>query len=57
MDAMAKEPAAIVNLLLEFAVGRIGVAVYREEQRMSTPLANIFIVGCSACYCDIMMPA
>ena len=56
VDAMAKEPAAVINLLLEFAIGRIRVAGCREEQRMTAPLANVFIVGRSAVHCDIMMP-
>lgn len=57
VDAMSKEPAEVVNLFLEVAIGRIRVVRYREEQRVSAPLADVFIVGRPAVHGDVVMPA
>ena len=56
VDAMSKEPATVVNLLLEFAIAEIRIAGDREKQRMPAPFANIFIVVCSMGNRYIMMP-
>ena len=57
VDAMSKESTAVVNFLLEFVIAGIRIAGDREKQRMSAPLANVFIVRCSVVNRDIMMPA
>jgi hypothetical protein len=54
---MSKEPAPVVNFLLEFAIAGIRIAGDREKQRMSAAFTNVFIVGGPAGHLDIMVPA
>ena len=54
---MSKEPASVINLLLELAIAGIRIEGDREEQWVSAPFANVFIVVCSVGHRDIMMPA
>lgn len=57
MNAVAKEPAEVVDSLPEFVMTGIGVAGQLEKQRVSASLADVFIVSCAAGNDDVLMPA
>ena len=57
MDAMPKEPAPVVNFLLEFIIPGIRVAGQLEKQRVSTSFADVFIMGGPLGKRDVMMPS
>ena len=57
VNAMAKEPADVINFLPEFIMAGIRVAGYLEKQRVSTPFADVLIVGCAPGHRHVVMPA
>jgi hypothetical protein len=57
MDAVAKEPAPIVNFLLESIIPGIRVAGQLEKQRVSTSFTDVFIMARALGNRDVMMPA
>ena len=57
MNAMAKEPAGVVNSFFEFVTAAIWVAGKLEKQRVSTSFADVLIMGCASGNRDVVMPA
>jgi hypothetical protein len=55
--AMTQNPAAITNSFPEFATAYIGVVENLEEKRVSTPFADILVVGIAPGNADIVMPS
>ena len=52
---MTEDTTAIVNSLIEFVTPRIRIPVNFEQQRVSTPFADVFVVCGTRTDRDVMM--
>jgi hypothetical protein len=57
MNAMAKEPAEVINSFIESLMAGIRVAGQFEKERVSAFFAYVLVVDCTAGDRDIVMPA